>query len=114
MWGVFRALKGDRSDRISANIPINFRRTDDFAWMPGRIKNVSRSGVLFETSQPVPMKTRVEMQFVAPHELGREAGELISCQGKVVRTLSPPDRGMRPLLAAEFTSYHVAGSKTVG
>ncbi len=111
MWGFLRIGKSKsstRAERFPVHIPISFRKPGQFAWLVGRTTNISRSGIVFRAGRAMRVDTRVEMQFVAPAEIGNEAGELVSCLGKIVRVDPPTDEDKRPALAAKFLQYDAA------
>jgi hypothetical protein len=43
-----------RADRLALQIPILYRRTGDDDWIPSRVLNISRSGVLFGPTELEP------------------------------------------------------------
>lgn len=97
----------DRQPRIEVEIPINFRNVSEFAWNLGKSNNLSRSGVLFRAVQPLMTGTQVEVEFVAPPGFGPDAGELVACRGRVVRTLPPAPTDRRTGIATKFSQYQV-------
>jgi hypothetical protein len=110
MWEFLRGKKGgrrDRASRVRVDIPIHFRKAGDFAWNVGKMKNISRSGVLFRAGQMIAVKTPLEMQFNAPAEIGPVPGELIVARGKIVRTLMPAASHQYPTFAAKFSGFSV-------
>jgi hypothetical protein len=112
---VFGFLRGkktgrrDRASRILVEIPIHFRKPGDFGWSVGKVRNISRSGVLFRAGRVIPLNTKVEMQFNAPPEIGPVSGELVVARGKIVRTLMPAasDLSHQPAFAAKFSGFSV-------
>lgn len=116
MWGFFGRGQGKsstRAERFQFEIPLHFRRSGEFGWLVGRTKNLSRSGALFQTPQIMEVNTPIELRFTAPAEIGVEAGEVVSCEAKIVRVLPPASPDTRPLLAAKFSKLHVGGMKTI-
>ena len=110
VWEFLRGKKTGRQDRASrtpVEIPIHFRKAGDFGWSVGKVRNISRSGVLFRAGTVIPLNTKVEMQFNAPAEIGPVPGELIVARGKVVRTLMPAASDQHPSFAAKFSAYSV-------
>jgi hypothetical protein len=112
---VFGFLRGkktgrqDRASRIPIDIPIHYRQAGDFGWSIGKVRNISRSGVLFRAGTVIPLHAKVELQFNAPAEIGPVPGELIVARGKIVRTLMPAasDLSHQPAFAAKFSEFSV-------
>ncbi|MBZ5545816.1 MAG: PilZ domain-containing protein [Acidobacteriia bacterium] len=110
VWEFLRGKKGgrqDRASRVPVDIPIHFREAGEFGWSVGKIKNLSRSGVLFRAGQRIAINTPLEMQFNAPPEVGPVPGELVVARGKIVRTLMPAASDQFPSFAARFSAYSV-------
>ena len=108
MWGFFSKKKTsnfDRAPRIPVEIPVHFRKAGEFAWNVGKMKNISRSGILFGAGTVIPVNTAVEMQFAAPPDIGPKHGELVIARGRVVRTLMPAASDRQPALAAKFVRF---------
>jgi PilZ domain len=87
-----------RARRFPLTLPIRCRRAGEEAWLEGVTINISSSGVLFRTSEPLDVDTRVEMTIVL-RESTALAGEL-RCQGHIVRIESGDST--TPSMAAAF------------
>ena len=72
-----------RATRFPLTLPIRCRRAGDEGWIEGVTINISRSGVLFRTSEPLDVNTQIEMR-IALGETRARRGEL-KCDGHVVR-----------------------------
>lgn len=110
VWEFLRGKKGghqNRASRVPVEISIHFRKAGDFGWSVGKVRNISRSGVLFRAGQMIANNTPLEMQFNAPPEIGPVPGELVVARGKVVRTLMPAASDQYPSFAAKFSAYSV-------
>ncbi len=108
MWGLFNKKKTssqDRAPRLPVTLPVHFRTAGEFGWSVGKIKNISRTGILFGAGTVIPVNTAVEMQFTAPPDIGPKGGELVIARGKVVRTLMPAASDQQPALAAKFVRF---------
>ena len=81
---------GERQRRVTTEISVNFRKVSEFSWSIGKTTNISRSGALIRSVQQLGPTTPVEVEFVAPQLFGDEAGQLLACRGKKVRSLPPP------------------------
>ena len=68
-----------RARRFPLTLRIRCRRTGDNGWIEGVTINISSSGVLFHTSEPLEVDTHVEMSIVLGQSRAR-AGEL-RCDG---------------------------------
>lgn len=114
MWGFFGKKKTsnvDRAPRLPVALPVHFRAAGEFGWSVGKIKNISRSGILFGAGTVIPVNAAVEMQFTAPPDIGPKGGELVIARGKVVRTLMPAASDSQPSLAAKFVRFETVRHK---
>ncbi len=111
MWNFFRgnAPKGpsERQPRAAVEIPVNFRRITEYAWNIGKTSNISKTGLLLRSVQPLGPSTPVELEFVAPEVFGNDAGQLVACRGKIVRILPPPPNDRRASMAVRFSKMEV-------
>jgi PilZ domain-containing protein len=87
-----------RAHRFPLTLPIRCRRAGEDGWIEGVTINISSSGVLFRTSQPLDVDTRVEIT-IALGESPARAGEL-RCDGHIVRIESGDST--TPSMAAAF------------
>jgi hypothetical protein len=92
---------GRRPQRVALHLPLRYRPVGDPDWHEARTENISRTGVLFRTTDPLDIDTHVEMTFVLPISPSQPA---IVCRGRVVRTVLP-DRQGRVGLAATISVY---------
>lgn len=75
-----------RARRYEIATSIHYHVGGANVWREGVLENISVSGVLLRTDQPVEVNTQIEMRFVLPVELiGERAAEVI-CRGVVVRS----------------------------
>ena len=91
-----------RAPRFALHFPLRYRSIEAAQWLVGRIENISRTGVLFWTDQPLEIDTPLEMSFVLP--LADTHPEVV-CRGRVVRTVLPQGHQVPPGLAATISSY---------
>jgi hypothetical protein len=89
-----------RAHRFFLTLPIRCRRAGEEGWIDGVTINISSSGVLFCTSEPLDVDTPVEMSIVLGESRAR-AGEL-RCDGHIVRI---DGDSMTPSMAAAFSRY---------
>jgi len=90
-----------RARRFPLTLPIRCRRAGEEGWIEGVTINISSSGVLFCTSEPLDVDTQVEMSIVLGESRAR-GGEL-RCDARIVRIESggPTTSSM----AAAFSNY---------
>jgi len=91
-----------RARRFSLPLSLRYRSAGASLWHDGRIENISRSGVLFWTEEPLDVDTPVEMRIALP--LLRTSPGIV-CRGRIVRTVLPSARHAPPGLAATISSY---------
>ena len=89
-----------RARRFPLTLPIRCRRAGEEGWIDGVTINISSSGVLFCTSEPLDVDTQVEMSIVLGESRAR-AGEL-RCDGLIVRI---DGDSTTPSMAAAFSRY---------
>ena len=90
-----------RAPRFPLKLPIRCRRAGEDGWIEGVTINISSSGVLFRTSEPLDVNTPIEMTIVLGESPVR-TGEL-SCDGHIVRIESADPT--TPSMAASFSPY---------
>jgi hypothetical protein len=94
--------KNGRARRVPLPLLLRYRSLDDPQWHEGRVENISRSGVLFSTSDLMAVDTELEMTFELPVAPTPPA---IHCRGRVVRTVAAGSGGWHPALAATIAAY---------
>ena len=97
----------ERQPRVTTEICVNFRRVSEFSWNIGKTSNISRSGALIRAVQQLGPTTPVEIEFVAPPLFGDEAGQLMACRAKIVRTSPPPSNDRRSTMGVHFSKLAV-------
>jgi hypothetical protein len=109
MWNLFGKKKGPegRQPRVAVEIPVNFRLVSEYSWNIGKTSNISKTGALLRSVQRLGPSTAVEMEFVAPAVFGDDAGQLVACRGKVVRTAPPPPNDRRATMAVQFSKMEI-------
>jgi hypothetical protein len=100
-----RAGSITRSERFNIQTPVRFRIRGEWKWRTGSIANISASGMLIRTEDPVQAGTVIEMRFVLPLEMGpgTRAAEA-ACRGVVVRIVECPDVPGDILIASKIES----------
>jgi PilZ domain-containing protein len=104
-----------RAARFPIHTEIHFRPEGKEDWQMGETQNISRSGVLFNVGELLAVNTALEMMFPLPAEIGSEAGAMVLCRGRIVRTILPPTSDQLGSMAADFSEYRLqpaSGEKT--
>jgi hypothetical protein len=94
-----------RAPRFSIEIPFYFRVRGEGSWRQGMTDNISRSGVLFRTSETLDQSTPIEMHFALPLKVGGQPGAVVACRGLVVRVVPPGTPDAMPGFAATISRY---------
>lgn len=98
-----------RATRYEMSARLVFRSVGDEEWRRGRTRNISRSGVLFQTAVPaLPVATRIEFILVLP-DAGPSGGSRVQCGGQVVRHGSRAADG-DCAMAATIDAYDFLGA----
>lgn len=70
--------------RFPLSLPLSLDRDGD--WTPATTRNISASGVLFETDSPIPVGESITFFMRMPGAvLGTAKDVLVYCRGRVVR-----------------------------
>lgn len=75
-----------RARRLAVDLPVRFRMHGGRTWFAGVVKNVSKSGVLVESSDTPEAGTDLVMLFEMPREISGQKHAKVIATGKVVRT----------------------------
>jgi hypothetical protein len=96
-------VKGpERARRFDLHLSLLYRSPGARSWQAGRIENISRSGVLFWTAQPMDVDTELEMRFVLPIP---KASPRVVCHGRIVRAVEAAAAGAPSRVAATISAY---------
>ena len=104
---VFPFEPGTRASRYNVSIPVRYRPLGDIGWTQTKTINISMTGVLFETNDPLDLEEPIELSFDAPVEIGGTGRAELTCLGQVVRTMMPPATDAPLLAAASIADFHV-------
>jgi hypothetical protein len=77
-------------------LPLRYRESGTTQWHVGSTINISRTGILFETDQDLPLQTPLQVQI----EMHSPAKVMLICRGPVVRKQDPKTPGKKYSLAA--------------
>ena len=96
-----------RAVRFPIRTAIHYRPEGKEEWQMGETQNISRSGVLFNVGELLAINTALEMMFPLPTEIGNEAGAMVLCRGRIVRTILPPASDQLGAMAADISDYRL-------
>src|ERR1035437_892093 len=74
-----------RERRLRHRVSVRFRLPGDAEWGEATSENISRSGLLFRHTAPLPLGTELEIEFEMPVELAGYCPAQALCMGSVVR-----------------------------
>jgi len=103
-----------RAPRFTLQLPVHYRLAGDTLWRHGTTENISRSGVLFRTDQPLEPNARLEFSVELPTDVFGMAATEILCRGEIVRQAAPAGEDMPPVLAARILDYHFHRTGPIG
>jgi hypothetical protein len=75
-----------RARRIRLFRPLRYRDITAELWCDGELKNISKSGVLFAGSCPIPEGARIELEMEMLVEICGSPARRVKCIAHVVRT----------------------------
>jgi PilZ domain-containing protein len=94
-----------RARRLAVQLDLQFRTAKSAEWTESQVRNVSRSGVLFDADAPIAAKTSVELIFEMPEEISGQPGSKVLCKGRVARCLPPHGSNPKHAVAVHITGY---------
>ena len=95
-----------RAPRFTLQLPVHYRVAGESLWRHGTTANISRSGVLIRTDQPLEPNAYLEFSVELPTGVFGMAATEILCSGEVVRQIDAEGDDMSPALAARILDYH--------
>jgi hypothetical protein len=104
---IFPFDPGTRASRYTVSIPVRYRPFGELGWTETKTINISCTGVLFETSEPLELESPIELSFDLPAEMGGTGDGELTCLGQVVRTIMTPSTDASPAVAASIADFHV-------
>ena len=69
-----------RAQRFPLQVPVQYQRSGNSHWHEGRTVNISRTGILFQTDEPLPQTATLDIRLEFP------ANVMIFCQGSIIRS----------------------------
>ena len=94
-----------RARRLAVEIPMKFRLEGTTEWTEGVVRNISRSGVLFQGISGLEHNTRLEFIFEMPEEISGQTESQVLCQGRVIRTIPSGKEDQPPSVAVALAGY---------
>ena len=74
-----------KHQRFDLKLPFQILRSEDGSGTEGETKNVSSSGVLFQSALPLPVGDSIEYFITLPKIPGNKLEVRLRCVGRVVR-----------------------------
>jgi len=108
--GVTRGGK-TRAQRFELHIPLRYRAGDEVDWHQGATKNISRSGVLFQSEDWAEPRSRLEITLRLPRENGIERAAEVVCRGTVTRSEQDGSDEGGHLIAISISHYRLVRSR---
>ena len=84
-WETFERGQ-PRAPRFALELPVLYRRHGAEQWEEGRMRNISRSGLLFSAERAFSVNTRIELTFTLPRVIPNEPPGAVRCQSQVARS----------------------------
>ena len=78
---------GIRSVRFAIQAPLTFRIKGEKTWQSGMTRNISNTGLLFETTRRLRPGLQMDLTLTLPVKVHGEDGARMTCHGVVVRCL---------------------------
>jgi len=75
-----------RARRLYVQIPLKYRQMGIEDWCSAMVRNISQSGLMFETDQLLPASIDLEMIFEMPLEITGQPNSRVFCRGQVKRS----------------------------
>ena len=97
-----------RATRFPLNLHLQYREIGTLPWHEGSIVNISRTGILFETRQDIPVQTALEMRVAFPPSVRMT----LICRGPIVRKQEPISQEIRSVYAAPIRACRLLPRKT--
>jgi hypothetical protein len=94
-----------RAERFIFEGLLSFRPIGQLEWAQGMTVNISPSGVLFRSNQPVEVDKVLQLIYVLPTQVPGKRGDVVSCKGKIVRTSPPTANDCQNHMGAKILDY---------
>ena len=100
-----------RAQRFELHIPLRYRADSGVDWHQGTTKNISRSGVLFQSEDWAEPRSRLEITLRLPRENGIERAAEVVCRGTVTRSEQNGSEEGGHLIAISISHYRLVRSR---
>ncbi len=97
-----------RARRMRLSGPVRYREAGTDAWIHGELKNISKSGLLFAGSGPLPEGSRIDIELEMPCEICGSIGRHVRCDAQIVRTRG----GEKPILRRGSSAMNSSIART--
>jgi hypothetical protein len=98
-----------RATRFPLNLPLRYRESGTIPWHEGSTVDISRTGILFQAGQDLPLRTALEMRI----EIPSPSKVTLICRGPIVRKQEPMFSETRSVLAAPIRACRLLPQKSV-
>ena len=76
-----------RARRYEIRTDVRFRPVAVLNWQVGQTENISDTGLLVRSQEPLPINTPIQLELYAPMPLSGVAAAPLICSGRVVRSI---------------------------
>ncbi len=87
------------------NREMKFRERGSEQWLLGTVENISNSGVLFRSAEPVRENAAIEVILQMPKEITGQEQSMVLCSCTVVRSEMPEEEGKAKAFGAVLWEY---------
>jgi hypothetical protein len=97
----------ERARRFALHLPIYFRQPQSAAWLEGTTENISYTGVLFRSPNPLVPETTLELRLQLAIGAKQNHASEIRCKGAVVRVEQRSAPETPVALAVAISDYRI-------
>lgn len=94
-----------RAERFVVELPVRYRPVGETTWTYGLTRNISTTGLLFTTLEPLDVDTAIELEVAVPRPFVGHDHARLTCTGHIVRGMKEADDSAS--LAATIASYRL-------
>ncbi len=96
-----------RARRFDLEIPLRYRVPGDSTWCNGVTKNISCTGVLFQSRDRAAPGTLMEITLRFPNAMLQHGAAELLCRGSVIRSERREEGGDSSIMATTSTYYRL-------
>ena len=101
------AVTPRRAQRYEIRTDIRFRPVSVQNWHLGQTENISDTGLLVRSPEPLPVNTPIHLELYAPAPLSGVARAPLTCSGRVVRSFDGGEGGaVRLAIEVQSSQLH--------